>query len=55
MRPRYYASLALNALVAEVARLLGSDATIRNVTLRLDLAPGPALVRGDRIQIQQAC
>ena len=32
---------------------MGSDATLRNVAIRLDLAPEPALVSGDRVQIQQ--
>jgi C4-dicarboxylate-specific signal transduction histidine kinase len=48
-----YAPLDLNTLVTEVVGLVGNDATIRNVAIRLDLAAEPARVRGDRVQIQQ--
>jgi signal transduction histidine kinase len=48
-----YASLDLNALAADVVRLVGGDATLRNVTIRLQMAPAPAPVKGDRVQIQQ--
>jgi signal transduction histidine kinase len=48
-----YAPLDLNILAAEVVGLVASDATIRNVPIRLDLAEEPARVRGDRVQIQQ--
>ena len=48
-----YAPLDLNALVTEVVGLVASDATIRNVAIRLDLASEPPRVRGDRVQIQQ--
>jgi signal transduction histidine kinase/integral membrane sensor domain MASE1 len=48
-----YAPLDVNALAADVVRLVGGDATLRNVSIRLDLAPEPAVVRGDRVQIQQ--
>jgi signal transduction histidine kinase/integral membrane sensor domain MASE1 len=45
--------LDLNALAADVARMVGYDATLRNVTLRLDLAAPAPMVNGDRVQIQQ--
>jgi two-component system, LuxR family, sensor kinase FixL len=48
-----YTPLDLNKLVTEVVGLVSSDATIRNVAIRLDLAAEPARVRGDRVQIQQ--
>jgi two-component system sensor kinase FixL len=43
----------INTLVGDVVRLLSSDAIIRNVELELRLDPGPAVVRGDRVQLQQ--
>jgi two-component system sensor kinase FixL len=48
-----YAPLDLTVLAAEVLGLVASDATIRNMPIRLDLAKEPAPVRGDRVQIQQ--
>jgi signal transduction histidine kinase len=48
-----YVSLDLNEIVTEVARLVMSDAAIRNVSVRLDLAPDLPRVRGDRVQLQQ--
>jgi signal transduction histidine kinase len=36
-----------------VARLVSSDAIIRNVVIRLELAPGLPPVVGDRVQLQQ--
>jgi signal transduction histidine kinase len=47
------APLSLNALVADAAGLLGGDAVIRNVALRLDLDPRAPVVSADRVQIQQ--
>jgi two-component system sensor kinase FixL len=46
-------SLDLNAVVGEVARLVRSDAVLRNVAMSLELAPGLPRVRGDRVQLQQ--
>ncbi len=46
-------ALDLNEVVTEVARLVMSDVAIRNVTMRLELAPGLPSVRGDRVQLQQ--
>jgi signal transduction histidine kinase/integral membrane sensor domain MASE1 len=46
-------SLELNETVSEVARLVRSDAVIRNVTMTIELAGGLPRVRGDRVQLQQ--
>jgi signal transduction histidine kinase len=43
----------LNELAKEVARLVGNEALLEGVTLRLDLSPHLPRVRGDGIQIQQ--
>jgi signal transduction histidine kinase len=48
-----YVPLDLNDVVTEVARLVMSDAAIRNVSMRVELAPGLPRVRGDRVQLQQ--
>ena len=48
-----YVSLDLNEVVTEVARLVMSDAAIRNVSVRLEAATGLPRVRGDRVQLQQ--
>ncbi len=48
-----YVSLDLNEVVTEVARLVMSDAAIRNVAMRLETATGLPRVRGDRVQLQQ--
>jgi signal transduction histidine kinase/integral membrane sensor domain MASE1 len=48
-----HAPLDLNLLATDMVRLVGSDATIRNVSIRVELAPQPSMVSGDRIQIQQ--
>jgi len=45
--------LDVNEMVGEVARLVSGDAVLRNVTVRLDLAPHLPPVRGDRVQLQQ--
>jgi signal transduction histidine kinase len=45
--------LDLNEVVSEVARLVRSDAIIRNVSMTLDLAAELPRVRGDRVQLQQ--
>ena len=46
-------ALDVNVLVRDVCRLLDSDALIRGVTLRVDVAPEPLITRGDRVQLQQ--
>jgi len=43
----------LNVLIRDVAKLLNSDAVIRNVTVTLELASGPVLVNADAVQLQQ--
>jgi C4-dicarboxylate-specific signal transduction histidine kinase len=48
-----YVSLDLNEIVADVVRVVASDAALRNVPMRLDPAPGLPRVRGDRVQLQQ--
>ncbi len=48
-----YVSLDLNDVVTEVARLVMSDAAIRNVSMRLEAAPDLPRVHGDRVQLQQ--
>jgi signal transduction histidine kinase len=48
-----YVPLDLNEIVTEVARLVTSDAAIRDVSLRLTVAPDLPGVRGDRVQLQQ--
>jgi signal transduction histidine kinase/integral membrane sensor domain MASE1 len=45
--------LDVNVLVADVVRLLNSDAIIRNLTVTLDLHPGPILAYGDRVELEQ--
>jgi C4-dicarboxylate-specific signal transduction histidine kinase len=47
------AEIEINGLVRDVVRLLTSDAIIRNVAVVLQLDDGPALVRGDRVQLEQ--
>ena len=43
----------LQAVIADVANLVSSDAIIRNITMSLDLDPKAIVVRGDRVQLQQ--
>jgi signal transduction histidine kinase len=43
----------LNAVVADVGRLVAGDATLRGVALEFKLEKAPAVVRGDRVQLQQ--
>jgi signal transduction histidine kinase len=45
--------LDANALVRDVAVLFASDAVLRNVRVEFDLAPGPVLVRGNRVDLEQ--
>ncbi|HSF04691.1 MAG TPA: MASE1 domain-containing protein [Methylomirabilota bacterium] len=45
--------LDLNAVIRDVAKLVSSDAVIRNVTLTLALDPDLPIVIGDRVQLQQ--
>jgi len=48
-----YRLLDLNVLIRDVAKLLSSDAIIRNLSVRLELDPDPAIVSGDGVQLQQ--
>jgi len=48
-----FSTLDVGELVSQVARLVSSDAIIRNVVIRLDLAIGLPPVGGDRVQLQQ--
>jgi signal transduction histidine kinase len=48
-----YASLDLNEVISEVARLFTSDAIVRNVPISLELAADLPSVCGNRIQLQQ--
>jgi signal transduction histidine kinase len=43
----------MSELVGQVARLVASDAILRNVVIRLELAPDLPPVTGDRVQLQQ--
>ncbi|MBK6314494.1 MAG: hypothetical protein IPF53_09320 [Blastocatellia bacterium] len=43
----------LNLTVAEIGKLVGSDAALRGVTVEFELVEGLPSVRGDRIQLQQ--
>jgi signal transduction histidine kinase len=43
----------VNEMVGEVTRLVHGDAGLRNVSVRLELAPRLPRVRGDRVQLQQ--
>jgi PAS domain S-box-containing protein len=45
--------LDLNETVAEVARLIRSDALVRDISIRLELDPALSPARGDRVQLQQ--
>jgi two-component system, LuxR family, sensor kinase FixL len=47
------ADVDVNALVSDVARLLSSDAVIRNTTVELQTDAPASVVRGDRVQLQQ--
>jgi PAS domain S-box-containing protein len=47
------ALLNLNDIARDVAKLVSSDAVIRNVTVTLEVDPEPAIVYGDRVQLQQ--
>jgi two-component system sensor kinase FixL len=48
-----YVLLDLNVLSRDVVKLVHSDAVIRNVTVTFDFDPQPAIVYGDRVQLQQ--
>jgi signal transduction histidine kinase len=45
--------LDMNTTLERVVRLVSSDAVIRSVTIDLDLTPDMAIVRGNRVELQQ--
>jgi signal transduction histidine kinase/integral membrane sensor domain MASE1 len=45
--------LDLNALVSDVAKLVGSDALLRGVSITVELDPDLSPLRADRVQLQQ--
>ena len=45
--------LDLNTVLQSVVRLVSSDAIIRGVSVEVDLAPEMAIVRGNRVELQQ--
>jgi signal transduction histidine kinase/integral membrane sensor domain MASE1 len=47
------APLDVNALISEVAKLLGTDALIKDLLIMLELDGGLPLVKADRLQLQQ--
>jgi signal transduction histidine kinase len=46
-------ALDINEVIGEVARLVSADAVVRNVSVRLELAPELPPIWGDRVQLQQ--
>jgi two-component system, LuxR family, sensor kinase FixL len=48
-----FSLVELNGLIRDVAKLLSSDAVIRNIAVRLELDPDPVFVSGDAVQLQQ--
>ena len=47
------AALDINEVVGEVARLVGADVVVRNVSVGLELASDLPSIWGDRVQLQQ--
>jgi signal transduction histidine kinase len=48
-----FARLDINEIMTEMMRLVSSEAALRNVSVRLELAPGLPPAQGDRVQLQQ--
>jgi signal transduction histidine kinase len=48
-----FTEIEVNEIVSEVAHLVSGDAVLRNVVVRLELAPHLPRVQGDRVQLQQ--
>jgi two-component system sensor kinase FixL len=46
-------SIDINSLINETGTLISTDAIVRNVFLKYDLASGLPFVQGDRVQLQQ--
>ena len=47
-------TIELGNAVGDIARIVQSDAVIRNVNLSLDVSPQAPTISGDRVQLQQA-
>jgi signal transduction histidine kinase len=45
--------LEINVLIREVVELTGSEATKNGVSIKVQLAEGIPLIRGDKVQLQQ--
>jgi signal transduction histidine kinase len=48
-----FATLDVNDMVTGMTRIVSSEAALRNMSVRLELAPQLPAVRGDRVQLQQ--
>jgi signal transduction histidine kinase len=48
-----FATLDINEIMTEMMRLVSSEAALRNVSVRLELAPRLPPTQGDRVQLQQ--
>jgi two-component system sensor kinase FixL len=48
-----FARIDINEIMTEMMRLVSSEAALRNVSVRLELAPGLPPAQGDRVQLQQ--
>jgi signal transduction histidine kinase len=48
-----FATLDINEIMTEMMRLVSSEAALRNVSVRLELAPRLPPAQGDRVQLQQ--
>ncbi len=48
-----FATLDVNDMVTGMTRIVSSEAALRNMSVRLELAPQLPPVRGDRVQLQQ--
>ena len=48
-----FATLDVNDMVTGMIRIVSSEAALRNMSVRLELAPRLPPVRGDRVQLQQ--
>jgi signal transduction histidine kinase len=48
-----FATLDVNDMMTGMTRIVSSEAALRNMSVRLELAPRLPSVRGDRVQLQQ--
>lgn len=51
--PEHKSAISIEGLVAEVVKLLASEAALRNITVRVEGSPSVPRVIGDSIQLQQ--